>query len=124
MVEAQRATRAQTRLMVLTLPAEIDMCNAHRLGGELGRALASATIVIADMTATTFCDSSGIRILVLANEQASATGIELRLVVPSGHVLRTLELIGADRLLPIYPSLADALGSEPTSFYRTDGPCG
>jgi anti-anti-sigma factor len=123
MVEIQRAAHAQTRLTVLTLPAEIDLCNARRLGGELGFALTSSTMVIADMTATTFCDSSGVRILVLANEQALTTGIELRLVVPSGQVLRSLALIGADRLLSIYPSLEDALGSEPGSPYRTDDPC-
>jgi len=114
-VDNQRAThaRARTRPAVLTLPAEIDTCDARQLGQELGTALASATTVIADMTATTFCDCSGVRVLLLAQEQAAADGIELRLVVPSASVLRILALIGADRLLPIYPSLDDALGSEP-----------
>ena len=113
MVEAQHATRAQTTSVVLALPDEIDITNARRLSGQLGSALSSADRVIADMSATTFCDSSGVRILILAHDQAAATGIELRLVVPCASVLRTLALIGADRLLPIYPSLEDALGSGP-----------
>jgi hypothetical protein len=88
--------------------------------------LASATTVIADMTATTFCDSSGVRLLVMAHEEAAATGVDLRLVVPSVNVLRTLALIGADWLLPIYPSLEDALGPEPragsVSYLPSPGP--
>jgi hypothetical protein len=52
---------------VLALPAEIDITHARRLCGEFGAALVSgATVVVADMTATTFCDSSGARIMVLA----------------------------------------------------------
>ena len=104
MVDTQHVTRAQRRLAVLTFPAEIDICNARRLGGELGSVLASAAMVIADLTATTFCDCSGVRVLVLAQEQAAATGIELRLVVPSAGVRRTFALTGADRLLPVYPA--------------------
>jgi len=111
MVDAQRATPTRGEWIVVTLPAEIDITNARRLGGELGTALASATMVIADMSATTFCDSSGIRILLLAHEQAAAAAIDLRLVVPSAAVLRALALVGADRLLPVYPSLQDALGT-------------
>jgi anti-anti-sigma factor len=113
MVDTQHLTRAQRRLAVLTFPAEIDICNARQLGGELGSALASAAMVIADLTATTFCDCSGIRALVLAQAQAAATGIELRLVVPSAGVRRAFALTGADRLLPVCPSLQDALGSQP-----------
>ena len=47
--------------------------------------------------------------LVRAHGQAAANGTELRLVVASTAVLRTLTLIGLDQLLPIYPSLSQAL---------------
>jgi anti-sigma B factor antagonist len=65
--------------------------------------------VIADMTASTFCDSSGARTLVAACGQAAANNIEMRLVVPSGFVLRALQLMGLDRLLPVYLTLDGAL---------------
>jgi anti-anti-sigma factor len=67
------------------------------------------TTVIADMTATTFCDSSGVRILVAGCEQAAANNIEMRLVVRSTLVLRALALMGLDRLLPFYLTLDGAL---------------
>ena len=101
--------RAQGPLAVFTFPAEIDIANACRLGRELGSALGLASTIIADLTTTTFCDASGVRVLLRALDQATATGTELRLVVPSASVLRILALTGADRLLPIYPSLEDAL---------------
>jgi len=101
---------------VVKLPAEIDMTNADSVVADLEGAFASqVTIVVADMTATTFCDSRGIRALVLAHKHAAAFGAELRLAVPSASVLRVMGLLGADAVLAIYPSLQEALGvqSEP-----------
>jgi anti-sigma B factor antagonist len=101
---------------VVTLPDEIDMDNADRVGADLQAAFApGVTTVVADMTATTFCDSRGIRALVLAHKQAAASGAELRLVVPSAGVLRVLAVLGLDGLLAIYPSLPEALATEPAA---------
>jgi anti-sigma B factor antagonist len=100
--------------VVIALPAEIDMANAGRAGQQLGSAFApSVATVIVDMTATTFCDSSGISMLVRAHKQAAANSTQLRLAVPSTAVRRTLALVQVDRLLPIYPSLKQALAAEP-----------
>jgi len=100
--------------VVIALPAEIDMANAGRVGDELGSVLAPGfRTVIADMTATTFCDSSGISMLVRARKQAAATRTQLRLVVPCAAVLRTLTLVKMDALLPIYPTLRQALAATP-----------
>jgi anti-sigma B factor antagonist len=100
--------------VVIALPAEIDMANAGRVGQQLGSACTPGVkTVIADMTATTFCDSSGISMLVRARKQAAANKTQLRLVVPSTTVLRALTLVGMADLLPIYPSLSQALAAGP-----------
>ena len=109
MTDDEQAARALARPTVVTLPAKVDMAASRSLCGQLGSALATADTVIADLTATTFCDPSGVHILLLAQEQAAATGVELRLVVPSASVLRALAAMGADWLLPVYTSLEDAL---------------
>ena len=89
---------SRARVVVVTMPAEIDVTNADRIGEELSAAIASgAGIVVADMTGTRFCNSSGISMLVLAHRQAAANGAELRLVVLSAAVLRASEA-GADGL--------------------------
>jgi anti-sigma B factor antagonist len=103
-----------TQPVVITLPAEIDISNADRIGEELCAAFAPGIrAVIADMTGTRFCDSSGISVLVAAHRKATASHAELRLVVLSTVVLRALTLVRIDHLLPVYPSLAEALKSKP-----------
>jgi anti-sigma B factor antagonist len=114
-----QAESAPDWLAVVTMPTTIDTAATRRLCGQLGSALASATTVIADMTATTSCDSAAVRLLLLAQEQAAATGVELRLVVPSAAVLRVLAATGADWLLPVYPRLEDALA--PGTHARATG---
>ena len=110
MADPQQPAGAAARTAVVTLPGSIDVFSAPRIGRELGSVLTSdVTTMIADMTATTFCDSSGARILVAACEQAAANNIEMRLVVPSAFVLRALRLMRLDRLLPVYLTLDGAL---------------
>jgi anti-anti-sigma factor len=110
---SRHLNHARARPVVVTLPAEIDITNADRIGEELGSAIdRGAGIVVADMTGTRFCNSSGISTLVLAHRQAAANHAELRLVVLSAAVLRALKLVRMDCLLPIYPSLAAALTPE------------
>jgi anti-sigma B factor antagonist len=106
--------------VVVALPAEIDMANAGQVGQQLGSAIAPGVrAVIVDMTATTFCDSSGISMLVRAHKQAAANGTQLRLVVHSTVVLRSLRLVQMDYLLPIYPTLSQALAVGPASTPQT-----
>jgi anti-anti-sigma factor len=104
----------QPQPVVIALPAEIDMANAGRAGQQLGSALTpGVTTVIADMMATTFCDSSGISMLIRAHKQAATNRTELRLVVRTAAVLRALTLVKIDSLLPIHPTLSQALAAPP-----------
>jgi anti-anti-sigma regulatory factor len=61
------------------------------------------------MTRTRFCDSSGPRALVAAHQRAEAGGGEVLLVIPSALVLRVFALTGADRAIPSFASLAEAV---------------
>jgi anti-sigma B factor antagonist len=114
MPEVQGVSPGPSRPVVVDLPAEIDISNAERVGEGLDAAFAAgARVVIADMTDTRFCDSSGISMLVVAHRKATASNAELRLVVLSTTVLRALTLVRLDHLLPVYPSLAEALEPKP-----------
>jgi anti-sigma B factor antagonist len=95
---------------IVCLPEEIDITNAAERGDELRAAIkAGVAVVIADMTRTAFCDSQGMRQLVLAHDRATEAGAELRLVIESPAVLRALQITGLDQLLRIYPSMQAAL---------------
>ena len=95
---------------VVTLPAEIDMANADAVGERFAAALAPGVrVVIADMTATTFCGSAGLNMLIRASKRATAHGAELRLLLPCPNVLRIMKIQGVDAVLPIFFSLEEAL---------------
>src|ERR1700742_3596883 len=96
--------------VVVALPAEIDVTNAEQVLDLICAALAPGVdVVIADLTSTVFCDSSGLRHLLFAQERARESDAQLRLAIPLGcPVRRVLELTGAYRMLTIYPDLTEA----------------
>jgi anti-sigma B factor antagonist len=108
-----RSMHAEAQPTVITLPTELDITNSAGVGEQLAAAFQDgASTVIADMSVTTFCDSSGVRALLLVYRKAAADGAELRLAALRDPVLRIFELTGADVLLPIYPDLEAALAGK------------
>jgi anti-sigma B factor antagonist len=102
---------SQVMPVIVTLPAEIDVTNSEQVYEQLAKAIAPGVdVVIADMTETTFCDSSGVHAIIHAYEGAAARDVHLRLAVsPNTSVRRVLRLIGIARLMPVYESLREAL---------------
>ena len=95
---------------VVAAPEEIDITNAPDLRSALLAAAANRPgRVVADMTRTRFCDSSGLHTLLAAHKRAQAEGGELLLVIPSAAVLRVFALTAIDRMIPNFTSLDDAL---------------
>jgi anti-anti-sigma factor len=100
--------------VVLRLPAEIDMTNAERVGEELCSAFSrGASLVIADLTSTVFCDCAGARQFVLAHNYAEAHDAQIRFLIPDRNMLRVLTLTDLGQLLSIYPSLDAAASAGP-----------
>jgi anti-anti-sigma factor len=107
------AVRVGSWAMVV-LPVEIDSCCADVVSSGLAAALGEGTsVVVADLSGTGFCDSSGVRALVAFHKLAVAHGTEVRLVVPSPAVLRIFELMGADQVLSVYATLGSAMAGAP-----------
>ena len=92
--------------VIIALPAEIDLTNASDVLELITAACAPGIpVVIADLTSTSFCDSSGLQHLIRASDKAAANGTELRLAIsPGGAVSRIFELTGISQRLPVYPS--------------------
>jgi len=100
--------------VVVMMPEELDHTSAGQVNQQLAAAFdGGATTVIADFTSTVFCDSSGIRELVLARNRALAGGAVFRAVIPDNRLLTYLTRTGAAGYLLIYPSLAHALATGP-----------
>jgi anti-sigma B factor antagonist len=74
--------------VVIALPKEIDVTNSFGLRETLAEAIGRhPAVVVADMSATTFCDSSGMGAIVGAYRQAIAVSTDMRLVIghPAAH---------------------------------------
>jgi anti-sigma B factor antagonist len=105
-------TMTRVEPVVVRLPAEIDMSNADAVAAQLSDACAPGLTVIADLSATTFCDSSGVRALLTAHKEAAAGSARLRAAVPpGGAVRRLLALLTVDTILKVFPSVAEALAA-------------
>jgi anti-sigma B factor antagonist len=87
---------------VIALDGELDLASAPdlaELAGELVRN--GADNIIVDAQRLTFCDSSGLRILVSIANELRPTGGRVAIVNPQPVVLRVLELTGLDRTVMI-----------------------
>jgi anti-anti-sigma factor len=106
---------------VVDMPAEIDVTNAEEVRQALLSAAShDAAVLVIDMSGTTFCDSAGVQAIIATRKQAATTGTQLRLAATG--VLRILTLVGIDQLIPIYPTLEEALAGTPAAQASTRDP--
>jgi anti-sigma B factor antagonist len=97
---------------MIELPEEIDITNSPGVRETLLAAISEhpATVII-DMTATTFCDSSGMGAIVFSYRRATASGTDMRLAIGHPAARRVFELHGIDTVISIYPDLPAALAA-------------
>jgi anti-sigma B factor antagonist len=96
---------------VVSVSGEIDLAT----GPELERALRDlpddgTRSVIVDLSDCGFMDSTGMHILARTHARLGRSGGRLAVVTNHHGILKVLELTGLDKLFPIYPSRAKALG--------------
>jgi anti-anti-sigma factor len=97
-------------LAIVKLPAEVDMSNAEQVRDTLLAVLNQgiSTLVI-DMTQTSYCAAAGVSAVARAYQRARASGAAIRVAAPAPIVRRVLAIGRVDRLIPVYPTLAEAL---------------
>ncbi|MGW4947875.1 STAS domain-containing protein [Actinoplanes sp. NPDC004185] len=69
--------------------------------------------VVVDVSGIGFCDSTGLRSFINGHERAVAAGGWLRLAAPGDQLSGLLDVAGLMPVLEVYPSVADALATEP-----------
>jgi anti-sigma B factor antagonist len=95
---------------VVAAPEEIDITNAQELRSALLEAAAHGHgTVVADLSRTQFCDSSGLHTLLAAHKRATAEGGDLLLVMAEPAVLRVFTITGVDQIIPNSTTLKEAL---------------
>lgn len=90
--------------LVVVPPTEIDYGSADGLVASLTEAFScGAEAVAVDYSGVTFCDSTGLRVLINAAKHARAAGVDFTIQRPTRHLLRMLDMLGAADLLGLPP---------------------
>lgn len=85
---------------VVVAPVELDYASAAQFGRDLDAAVTSGvSLVAADLGRTTFCDSSGLKVLVHAAKLAKAREQRFEVRNPSRMLLRMAGILGATSVL-------------------------
>lgn len=112
--ELDLTTTRRAATTVLTAAGEIDLATAAELQQELSAAVATGDTVL-DVTGVDFIDSTGLRVVISADEDARAEDRRFGLVVADGPVTKLLRITGVGEKLRVFTSLDDALGDAPAS---------
>ena len=98
------------RIVVLSVSDTVDLLSAPQFTKAIDDALAKAPSgVIVDLTDVNFLASIGMSVLVEAREQASAISARFGVVAEGAATSRPIKLLGLDAVVPLYPTLDDAL---------------
>ncbi|MDX8141182.1 STAS domain-containing protein [Lentzea sp. BCCO 10_0061] len=93
-------TESSPASTLVAVSGELAGPGSKRLLAKLDRLLDQGhRYVVLDLTAVTFCDSSGISALVRGHARASAAAGGLKLSAASGQVTKVLEMSGLARML-------------------------
>jgi anti-sigma B factor antagonist len=113
--------RAAPGVEIVTVTGEHDLSSAPELERILDEAFSAGGPVAVDLLGTTFIDSTVLRILICAREEAKHRGVGFRVALgeTTGHgVRRLLELTGMEHRLATAPTresaIAGAAGAGPS----------
>ncbi|MFF9197748.1 STAS domain-containing protein [Streptomyces sp. NPDC014779] len=95
------------RTFVVWVRGDLDMDHADELRPLLldGVDLAPhGTDIVIDLQNSSFCDSTGLNLLLAARERALAAGNRITLAAPSHQMIRLLEITGSADLFDLGPA--------------------
>lgn len=103
--------RTEDDVIIASLRGEIDLANAKTVAGLIGSAVPNdATGVVLDLADVTYLDSSGVHLVFELNERLRSRQQRLTISLPpDSRVGRVLELVNVKAIVPMEPSVEDAL---------------
>jgi anti-sigma B factor antagonist len=101
-----------TGATVVAVTGELD----HHTAQDLTRAVEETTFtpeapVVIDLTGLTYCDSTGITVLVAAYNRAKQAGAQLVLVGLNADLMRVFRIVGLDQLFTFQPTVEHAISA-------------
>jgi anti-sigma B factor antagonist len=97
---------------VLRIRGELDISTADQLRRAAGPHVAAGGRLVLDLSRVTFCDSTGLAVLVGFHKRLAASGGSLELYAPVPRVRHLLAITGLDRVFTVRAENADD-GADP-----------
>ncbi|GAA1085893.1 MULTISPECIES: STAS domain-containing protein [Kitasatospora] len=106
------AVRRSAHAVVVRPEGELDRDGEAPLRDALEKAVAAAPgLLVVDCAGLTFCDSAGLDLILGAREVVETAGGALVLAEPGAALSGLLEIAGAEEVLRVYGTLAEALAA-------------
>jgi anti-sigma B factor antagonist len=86
----------------LRILGELDISTADQLRRAVAPYLTPGTRLVLDLSQVTFCDSTGLAVLVGFHKRLAAAGGGLELYAPVQRVLHLLTITGLNRVFPVH----------------------
>jgi anti-anti-sigma factor len=94
---------------VIAIRGELDLATTAPLRERILTILKDTTSpVIVDLSGVSFCDASGLALLVGTQRRATMHGLTVALAAPRPNLHKLLRITGLDRAFTVYPTLAAA----------------
>ncbi|MDG4863521.1 STAS domain-containing protein [Streptomyces sp. T-3] len=101
---------------VLTMTGELDYDASPVLRRTFDQArLTTGQRLVLELSGVTFCDSSGVNLLVAARATACAQGAGIAVTGVTPAVAKVLRITGLDTVLPAYASPDEAFADAPAT---------
>jgi anti-anti-sigma factor len=115
--------RAQGGHTIAALTGELDIASAAALREQLlGLLRPNAARLVIDLSGVSYCDASGLAVLVGTGRRAELLGGVLRLAAPGPLVGSALRVMGLHRRFDVFPSVSAAVASRAAASPRTASP--
>jgi len=100
--------RAGDRAYVVTVQGELDLYTTPQLTAEL-ESLVDGLDVVLDLSGVTFLDSTALGAILLAARRLREDNGALALVASEASTKKLLEVVGVDRVVPVFDTSERAL---------------
>ena len=103
------SVRSQNGYTIVAISGDLDIASVPALREQLlGLLRPDASRMVADLSGVTFCDASGLAVLIGVGRRARLLGGVLRMAAPSPPVVTVLRLTGLDRQFEIFATVPAA----------------
>jgi anti-sigma B factor antagonist len=101
-------------IAVVAHTGEIDLYNSPEFKQELLRVIADgASLVVVDLTGTTFIDSTALGVIIRGVERLKQQDGRLVVVCADPNIVKIIEVTGLNRIFSVYGSRDEALLQTP-----------